>query len=70
MVWHVFFIVFDCGEILRDTTNIVGDALFGGMVVRGQVAKGWTGSEESEQVWGELVGHCGGLEENERLWRN
>ena len=44
-VGYIFFVVFDCGEILRDATDVVGFAFFRGMVARGQVAEGWAGGE-------------------------
>lgn len=53
----MLFVVFDCGEILRDTTDVVSCALLGGMVIRGQISEGWAGSKESEEVWGQFMSH-------------
>ena len=44
---------------MRDTTDVVGFALLGGMIARGQVAEGWAGGEEGKEIWRELVSHSG-----------
>lgn len=38
--------------------DVVGFALFGGVVAGWKVAEGWPGSEEGEEVRGEFVRHC------------
>jgi len=51
------FVFFELGKETRDRGDVSCNSLLGREVRRRNPSKWWSGCEESEEVWGELVRH-------------
>lgn len=49
--------IFDRTDILRNTADTMGSAIFGGMVIGWKVTQSWAGRKQRQQVRRELVRH-------------